>query len=373
MLTTLFLNLCILTSCAFMLGFTYRRWPVQGRGPWFWARSAGLAATGLLLMQFPATVVPGVFADLRAVPVVFTVLHSGPVAGLAVALPLMLYRLHLGGIGAPIMVLSTISMLLVGTVVRRLDSMPGFEVSWRRRVTRSLLTLLPNGVGLLLLPNGQTLFAQTYLPLLLLSLAGYVVVMMIVDSRLTTLRLLSTLEGQALLDPLTDVANRRQFEHDLPGLTVGDAVVMVDIDHFKALNDTYGHPMGDAALREVAQRLRGELRGGDRAYRYGGEEFAVILRDVGATSLPVVAERLRAAVGRDPLSSVDVPVTVSVGAALMVTGDPRQVVGRADQALYQAKAAGRNCTVMSVGADFQQSGQPGSRSEHSPASSAAQA
>ena len=349
MLTTLFLNLCILTACAFTLSFTYRRWPVQGRGPWFWVRYAGMAASGLLLMQFPATVVPGVFADLRAVPVVFTVLHSGPVAGVVVALPLMLYRLHLGGAGAPIMVLSTISMLLLGSVVRRLDPLPGFEVSWRRRVTRSLLTLLPNGLGLLLLPQGQALFAQTYVPVLLLSLAGYVVVMMIIDSRLTTLRLLSTLEGQALLDALTDVANRRQFERDLLTLQAMDAVVMVDIDHFKALNDTHGHAVGDAALREVAQRLSGELRGGDRAYRYGGEEFAVILRDVGASHLPAVAERLRAAVERDPLLSVWSHVTVSVGAALMGKEPPLDVVVQADRALYQAKAAGRNRTVISAG------------------------
>jgi diguanylate cyclase len=349
MLTTLFVNLCLLISCAFMLSFTYRRWPVQGRGPWYALRVAGLAATGLLLMQFPATVVPGVFADLRAVPLVFALLHGSPLAGVAVAVPLVLYRLHVGGAGAPIMVLSTVSMLLVGTLVRRLDALPGFQVSWRRRVSRSVLTLLPNGVGLLLLPHGQTLFAQTYAPVLLLSVTGYAVVMVIVDSRLTTLRLLSTLEGHAFLDALTGIANRRQFDRDLPHLKAGDAVVMVDIDRFKALNDTHGHAAGDAALREVAQRLSGELRRDDRAYRYGGEEFAVVLRAVGPAHLSVVAERLRAAVACEPLRSAALQVTVSVGATLMREGTPSGTVEHADRALYQAKAHGRNRVVISGG------------------------
>ena len=347
MLTTLFINLCILIACSYALTFTYRRWPMEHRGPWYGLRLAGLAATGILLMHFPAPVAPGVFADLRVVPLVFALRSGGPLAGPAVALPIVLYRLHLGGAGAPIMVISAASILLVGLLMRHLGAQVAAPATWPRRVAQFTVMLLPNSVGLLLLPDGQALLAQMYLPVLLLSVVGAVVLTAVVESRLTTLRLLGTLEGQALHDALTGLPNRRQFERDLATLQLGDALLMVDVDHFKRLNDTHGHAGGDAALREVAQLLGGGLRRDDRAYRYGGEEFAVILRGVGAGQLHAAADRLRQAVGREPLVCVWEDVTVSVGAAVMVGGVPGQVVAQADQALYCAKAGGRNRTMVS--------------------------
>lgn len=350
MLTTLFINLCILTTCSYALTFTYRRWPSERGGPWYALRLAGLAATGLLLMHFPATVAPGVFADLRVVPLVFALRSGGLLSGLAVAVPTALYRLHLGGAGAPIMVISAAGIVLASLALRRLDPPSTAPDTWIRRVAQFTLMLLPNSVGLLLLPGGTALFAQVYLPVLLLSVVGAVVLTAVVESRLTTLRLLSRLQGQALHDALTGLPNRRQFERDLATLEPGDALLMVDVDHFKRLNDTHGHAGGDAALREVAQLLGGALRRGDRAYRYGGEEFAVLLRGVGAEALHAVADRLRQAVGGAPLACVWEDVTVSIGAALLVDGAPERVMAQADQALYRAKADGRDRTVISAGA-----------------------
>lgn len=349
MLGTLFLNLCVVIACAYTLSFTYRAWPTATRGPWAALRVAGLAATAVVLMQFPATLAPGVIADLRAVPLVYAVLHSGPVAGLAVAAASIAYRASLGGPGVPIMVISTLAMLLVGTLVRRWISESVILSQATRVMVQSTLTLLPNGVPLLLLPNGAALLAQVYLPLLLLSVVGCMVVGGVIDARLNLLRLLDTLQGEALLDALTGIANRRQFDRDLTHLRPGDALLLLDVDHFKRINDTHGHDVGDAALREIAQRLAETLRRGDRAYRYGGEEFAVILRGVGAGHVHAVAERLRASVGSAALGCTGSLATVSIGVSLNDDEAPVTVIAQADRALYAAKAQGRDRVVVDAG------------------------
>ncbi|MFC3835359.1 MULTISPECIES: sensor domain-containing diguanylate cyclase [Deinococcus] len=347
MLQTLFLNLCVVVACGFVLGFTYRAWPVETRGRWYALRVAVLAISAVLLMQFPATIAPGIIADLRAVPLVFAVLNGGPVAGIAVAGASVGFRALLGGTGVPVMVISTLGMLLVGLAVRRWEVKQGVRTPWPGRLLLSVITLLPNGMPLLLLPGGSALFAQAYLPVLLFSAVGCAVLKAVVGTRLTLLRLLNTLQGEALLDPLTGIANRRQFDRDLIHLQADDALLMVDVDHFKEFNDTHGHALGDAALHEVARRLGETLRRGDRAYRYGGEEFAVILRGVGNANVRAVAERLRLGVHREALQCVPVCVSVSVGAAITGQGAVGWVVQQADDALYMAKAQGRNRVVVS--------------------------
>ncbi|WP_188961219.1 GGDEF domain-containing protein [Deinococcus aquiradiocola] len=150
-------------------------------------------------------------------------------------------------------------------------------------------------------------------------------------------------ERLSVTDALTGLSNRRQFDRDLPFLADDDGLLMIDIDHFKRINDTFGHQTGDEVLRDVAVAIRGALRPGDRAYRYGGEEFAVILKGAGHTQLSTVAERLRLAValGRhDPAGAV----TVSVGGVLVDAVTGADAVRHADTALYAAKQAGRNRT-----------------------------
>jgi diguanylate cyclase (GGDEF)-like protein len=129
---------------------------------------------------------------------------------------------------------------------------------------------------------------------------------------------------------------------------------MLDIDWFKAYNDHLGHIAGDAALRAVAETLRDQLRLGDGLYRYGGEEFLALLPDQAALESLAVAERLRRAVERKAIPTVagDGVVTVSAGVAeldLSLDRDAAGWLGRADAALYRAKANGRNrCEVDSA-------------------------
>jgi diguanylate cyclase (GGDEF)-like protein len=163
--------------------------------------------------------------------------------------------------------------------------------------------------------------------------------------------LFAQVQALAVIDELTGIPNRRQFmqvaERDIAAaIRAGRplAALMVDIDHFKAVNDTFGHPTGDDVIRTVATRLAGQIRATDLIGRYGGEEFAAVLQDAefGAT-LP---DRMRTCIAELPIDTRSGPltVTVSIGVARLRDDDTnlKDLLARADQALYEAKRAGRN-------------------------------
>ncbi|MNL34644.1 Response regulator PleD [compost metagenome] len=149
-------------------------------------------------------------------------------------------------------------------------------------------------------------------------------------------------------DPLTGVKNRRFFFQAMPAVPGrNDAAMLLDIDHFKSINDRFGHAVGDSVLQEVAKRIGGSIRGGDVLARYGGEEFIIFLPGAGVQKACMIGERIRDAIA---ITEVDcgglrVGVTISIGVA--TSGDMRcdlQTLAKmADRALYRAKTDGRNC------------------------------
>ncbi len=160
------------------------------------------------------------------------------------------------------------------------------------------------------------------------------------------------LERLAYYDELTGLPNRRSVLRQLEALISrgrrhGHALglLMVDADHFKAVNDRYGHAAGDATLRALADRLRERLRTEDVAGRLGGEEFVIGLSDADPDGAAAAAEAVRAAVAARPLTIAgrELTLTVSVGWATWEDDDLGQLLARADGALYEAKAAGRDC------------------------------
>jgi diguanylate cyclase (GGDEF)-like protein len=172
---------------------------------------------------------------------------------------------------------------------------------------------------------------------------------------LLTLRLVERLRDQAGRDPLTGLLNRRTFEEGFAAEWErlrrggpGFAVLALDLDHFKRVNDTHGHLVGDMVLTQTAQRLRQVARQMDTLARTGGEEFVVLVPQTDRAGALAAAERLRRAVSAAPfdIPRGALPVTLSVGVALAKAdeADPRAVLQRADQALYEAKAAGRDCS-----------------------------
>jgi diguanylate cyclase (GGDEF)-like protein len=167
-------------------------------------------------------------------------------------------------------------------------------------------------------------------------------------------QVLEELEHRAHTDSLTGLANRGRFmelaEVELArAMRYGSpyAVLLLDIDHFKAINDKFGHKSGDAVLQKLAEIMRKTLREVDIIGRIGGEEFAIVLPEAGTATAPKVAERLRQAVAEADMSTGDqVPlrVTVSIGVALPADKSSRfeNILREADAALYEAKNSGRN-------------------------------
>jgi diguanylate cyclase (GGDEF)-like protein len=176
---------------------------------------------------------------------------------------------------------------------------------------------------------------------------------------LANLRLREALRNQSIVDPLTGLFNRRYLERILDrecrrasrsGRPI--SVLMLDVDHFKRFNDTWGHDGGDMVLRELASLMRHLFRGEDVACRYGGEEFVVLLTDTALEAAQARAEEFREAVHhlsveyrRQTMGAI----TISIGIAAFPDQGltPDTLIEAADRALYQAKAAGRDRTICS--------------------------
>ena len=163
-----------------------------------------------------------------------------------------------------------------------------------------------------------------------------------------------TLERLAITDSLTGVYNRRHFftiiENEILRAVRYKrplSIIMIDIDHFKEVNDRFGHLVGDQVLAKIAGRVRGALRINDIMGRYGGEEFAILLPETCGEDSELVAERLRESVAERPFQTDQgkLPITISLGVTCL--GEDRDIsverlLDEADKALYQAKNAGRN-------------------------------
>jgi diguanylate cyclase (GGDEF)-like protein len=155
-------------------------------------------------------------------------------------------------------------------------------------------------------------------------------------------------------DPLTGLFNRRHLRERMD-IEMSKArrhsrslsALMADIDHFKSINDTYGHDAGDRVLVQVARTITESCRKEDIVARFGGEEFVVILPDSAATAALECAERIRKSIEHSAFEGIRCPVTASLGATCFVASDTEDsLIKRADTALYQAKTAGRNRVVL---------------------------
>lgn len=157
-------------------------------------------------------------------------------------------------------------------------------------------------------------------------------------------------------DLLTKVGNRQGFSEDIePAIEAGAdkklslVLMMIDVDNFKFLNDEYGYVAGDKVLYFIAQTIKGMIRSADKVYRYGGEEFAVVLNRCDVTQAEAMADKIRAKIDQSHLiyAGKNVNVTISVGVTIHQQGDTLEtLIGRADKALYCAKKSNKNCTVL---------------------------
>lgn len=168
----------------------------------------------------------------------------------------------------------------------------------------------------------------------------------------------NTLSAIAFTDPLTQLNNRRAMERDLPAQILAScatkiplSLLILDVDHFKNVNDTYGHLIGDRILQLLTYRLKHNLRSQDRLFRYGGEEFVIVLSNIDCEQALFIAERLRRLVSEQIFtldSDLSLNVTVSIGVACLQNLDDGRgitLLTRADSHLLQAKASGRDRVI----------------------------
>ena len=162
------------------------------------------------------------------------------------------------------------------------------------------------------------------------------------------------IEQAALTDSLTGIGNKRALQEELirasslsDRLNAPCTLILCDLDHFKRINDNHGHVVGDHILAKAAEKIERAIRNSDSAYRFGGEEFAVLLPHTDIQEAKTVAERIRVALESIRVDGGEIPITVtgSCGIAAHIANEqPEQWLVRADEALYQAKAGGRNCS-----------------------------
>jgi diguanylate cyclase (GGDEF)-like protein len=261
-------------------------------------------------------------------------------------------------IGNLVFVVSAVTTLVVAFLAWRRDNRAAgwFLVAWGLLETLTIATAL----NLLLSPEGGESSLLLYYGLPASMVAAAVLIALGVADRLRDQReALTDAERRAQSDALTGVLNRRSLLERLDsaclrararGLPI--ALLFIDLDHFKQINDSYGHPAGDACLKAIIGPIQAELRQSDVIGRYGGEEFVVILSSADAAAAQPIAERIRQRVAEISVPGFGTPIhlTCSIGIAtsdmLGVWGE--HLIARADEAVYAAKRCGRNCVQIAA-------------------------
>lgn len=303
---------------------------------------------GYLLMKFPVPVLQGFFFDLRNVPATLMSIIGGPVVGMPVALGLAFYRYSLGGPGA---VAGFISLGLGGIIgsLLRVPVEGNLNLDVKKIARNSLIVFTITSATMLLVPKtGVAFFKVAYLPLVAFQVAGSVLVALVIRSRLNAMRRERDTSRLAETDHLTGLFNARVLDRVLSTREGRHpaCLILLDLDHFKQVNDTYGHTVGDEVLRRCAHVMKRTLRDDAWTFRYGGEEFAVLLHGCELAEAVPVAECLRHALAQTAVEvegGSPVRVTVSGGLVQLTPGlGPKEAIDRADALLYEAKAQGRD-------------------------------
>ncbi|PRX11643.1 UNVERIFIED_ORG: diguanylate cyclase [Martelella mediterranea] len=336
---------------AALVVLTYRiilRWhlPALWRGPAIGVLF-GLAA--VVTMIDPFEVSPGVMIDVRNVMIALAAVFGGVWSAVIAGSIAVLVRIAIGGAG---LLPGTVSIIL-GTVIAL--TFVHFRGNRRDLPTLALLGLVISFslLSALLLPVDVlvTMAVKSLPALIVRNIVGTMLVGSLLAMEERREKEYMTFKQLAERDALTGLSNRRALElverrtpgHESSGLF---CVIMFDLDHFKSVNDTYGHSFGDVVLARFAEIISMRIRGSDLVVRYGGEEFCVILNDARLDNAERIAEDIRQQLARENFSR-NVTVTASAGVAQssQEASSVYTVIKNADMALYMAKHKGRNEVV----------------------------
>lgn len=320
-----------------------------------WSTTVFIAAT-IGSMMVPMELMPGLIFDLRHVFLVLAASYCGVAASTLVALAAVLFRLHIGGVGteagvAGILISSVVGALFTWSVPQErqtLIKLAGLGVA--SSLSMASLFLLPWQVA-------WDVFATISTKLAVINFAGVLIAAGILRSRHSQVSREQQLQTAASVDALTGLANRRAFESRGPEMVSelkrrgrSSAILMIDIDHFKRVNDTFGHTAGDQIISRVAEIITDSVTSSDFVARFGGEEIVLVLSDLDTMSAERAAARIRTNIEAATTIVRGIPIKVTVSIGLAVPGDTEDAFQvafeAADLALYSAKGSGRNKVIL---------------------------
>ncbi|QOT09709.1 diguanylate cyclase [Paenibacillus sp. JNUCC32] len=356
MTNILFTNFCIFVTFLYLSGLLSQKYVAGVVVPSFTVKiNAGLlfGIYGIILMYYSFPIDPRFFADLRHLAIMVIATYLGWLPSLIAGMLIALGRLILFGMSASSAIAGA-GMLLISVVCGILS-----RTHWNRLSKMLLMSLSSMLVILFIMwmniPNHQKVFT-VFTQQLVISVLATVVIYMLTEYINTSNKLFLQMKKNAETDYLTSLHNLRQFEQllserflEAQHFSERLGVLVVDIDHFKQINDTYGHAAGDVVLQQLSKVLRDYSRSFDEVSRNGGEEFSVLVPEATIDETAAIAERIRAAVEDHVFTLEDgakIRITVSIGAAVhpdtIRSKNAKELLQQADRELYRAKESGRN-------------------------------
>lgn len=315
-----------------------------------------MGLVGCALMLFSVILPPNVVLDLRHFALIVIAMHGGMIPTVITGLIMAFFRVAYFGINhtAVIGVISIISMTLLCSFIGTLKLQ-----SNKKWLLINVVTMIAVSVTLWILfqDTGILLYALTYF-WIIAGITGFGVVH-VSNYIVASNELYTKYKADSTKDFLTGLNNVRQFDNILNGIISRTtlkqgkvSVLTVDIDHFKHVNDSYGHAAGDEVLKELANVLANACRSDDSISRIGGEEFCVVLPECGCERALEIGERIRKSVEHHifPVPNNNLKITISVGVATFpdTVKSINEIMEEADKALYLAKQTGRNKVSLNI-------------------------
>ena len=353
MLRDLFINGTILISFIFISSQIFKKnylnLSMSYKYKFFFGLTQGIL--GIILMLFTINVTSKVMMDFRHIAILLAAFYGGGFASIIAGLTIAVFRISYFGVSNPA-IIASINIFNVAIACALLSKLKlnGFK----KFIIMNIISSVIITVTFLLIIKDSIILRHTLFHFWLASSIIGVLAYYISNYINTSIKLLNRLEQESTIDFLTGLNNVRQFDNSLNEafLTVKNknerlSILIIDIDFFKKVNDTYGHLAGDSVLQQLGMVLSTFCRSFDIVSRIGGEEFSVILPDCPSDQAIEVAQRLRVAVEAHKfiiLNEIKINITISIGSATYPDNvtDLEDLIKQADTALYDAKRSGRN-------------------------------
>ncbi|MCG7383934.1 diguanylate cyclase [Paenibacillus sp. ACRRY] len=356
MLSTFFINICVMITFMYISGIIAKYYNIRVPFPSLRVQMIGgllFGIYGTVLMNYSFPLNEDTIVDLRHLAIVTSAVYLGGMASVISGLVISILRIAMFGLSSAAIDAGFV-MTLIG-----LSGVYFAYASWSRLtkiITMNLLGITLIFVILMLNSSSMNSLMKVYPLQMTISFVGGIFIYFIAEFINKSNEMLFLLERRASTDHLTNLSNRRQFEKSLQlQLELARenkqklSLLVIDIDRFKKVNDTYGHSAGDAVLKQLGQLLIEHSRSADMVSRNGGEEFAILLRDCGNHQALAIAESIRQSVEKYLFALPDgttIRLTISIGVAVFPDHcdeqDDADFFEQADRALYEAKNTGRN-------------------------------